>query len=89
MFQLAVHTVGGVIAAGDVIMLIVPNADNLIVEAKVNPQDINQLQLGQRARLRFSAFNQRSTPEIAGVLTRISPTTGFGSPHSHTQTAAC
>jgi len=75
VFQLAVHTVGGVIAAGDVIMLVVPNADNLIVEAKVNPQDIDQLQLGQKARLRFSAFNQRSTPEIAGVLTRISADT--------------
>jgi HlyD family secretion protein len=75
VFQLAVHTVGGVIAAGDAIMLIVPHADNLIVEAKVNPQDIDQLQLGQKARLRFSAFNQRSTPEIAGVLTRISADT--------------
>ena len=75
VFQLAVHTVGGVIAAGDVIMLVVPNADNLIVEAKVNPQDIDQLQLGQKARLRFSAFNQRSTPEIAGFLTRISADT--------------
>src|SRR5439155_12823449 len=62
VFQLAVHTVGGVITAGDTIMLVVPNADNLIVEAKVNPQDIDQLQLGQRAMLRFSAFNQRTTP---------------------------
>ena len=75
VFQLAVHTVGGVIAAGDAIMLIVPNADNLIVEAKVNPQDIDQLQLGQKAMLRFSAFNQRTTPEIAGAITRISADT--------------
>src|SRR5207244_10911135 len=44
VFQLAVHTVGGVITAGDPIMLIVPEADNLAVEAKVNPQDIDQLQ---------------------------------------------
>src|ERR1051326_322428 len=75
VFQLAVHTVGGVIAAGDAIMLIVPNADNLIVEAKVNRQDIDQLQLGQKAMLRFSAFNQRTTPEIAGAITRISADT--------------
>ncbi len=75
VFQLAVHTVGGVVAPGDTIMLIVPNADNLIVEAKVNPQDIDQLQLGQKAMLRFSAFNQRTTPEIAGAVARISADT--------------
>jgi HlyD family secretion protein len=75
VFQLAVHTVGGVVAAGDAIMLIVPNADNLIVEARVNPQDIDQLQLGQKAMLRFSAFNQRTTPEIAGAVVRISADT--------------
>src|SRR5438132_6267312 len=75
VFQLAVHTVGGVVAPGDTIMLIVPHADNLIVEAKVNPQDIDQLQLGQKALLRFSAFNQRTTPEIAGAVSRISADT--------------
>ena len=75
VFQLAVHTVGGVVAPGDTIMLIVPHADNLIVEAKVNPQDIDQLQLGQKAMLRFSAFNQRTTPEIAGAVARISADT--------------
>src|SRR5205814_4675364 len=75
VFQLAVHTVGGVITAGDPIMLIVPEADNLAVEAKVNPQDIDQLQLNQKAILRFSAFNMRTTPEIEGVVTRISADT--------------
>ncbi len=72
VFQLNVHTIGGVISAGDAIMLIVPAADNLTVEAKVNPQDINQLQLGQKATLRFTSFNQQSTPEIDGTVSRIS-----------------
>ncbi|MFZ5692405.1 MAG: HlyD family type I secretion periplasmic adaptor subunit [Pseudomonadota bacterium] len=72
VFQSTVHTVGGVISAGDAIMLIVPAADNLTVEAKVNPQDINQLQLGQKAILRFTAFNQQTTPEIEGAVSRIS-----------------
>ncbi len=72
VFQLAVHTVGGVITAGDPIMLIVPEADNLAVEVKVNPQDIDQLQLNQKAILRFTSFNARTTPEIEGVVTRIS-----------------
>jgi HlyD family secretion protein len=70
--QLAVHTVGGVVTAGDPIMLIVPAADALSIEAKVSPQDIDQLHLGQPAGLRFSAFNQRTTPEINGAIARIS-----------------
>lgn len=75
VFQSAVHTVGGVIAAGDTVMQIVPAADNLAVEAKVNPQDIDQLKVGQSALLRLSAFNQRTTPEVDGVVTRISADT--------------
>jgi HlyD family secretion protein len=70
--QLAVHTVGGVVSASDPIMLIVPEADALSVEAKVLPQDIDQLRLGQSAGLRFSAFNQRTTPEISGTISRVS-----------------
>ncbi len=72
VFQSNVHTVGGVITAGDAIMMIVPDADNLTVEARINPQDIDQLRLGQKALLRFTTFNQRTTPEIYGEVTRVS-----------------
>ena len=72
VFQSNVHTVGGVIAAGDTIMMVVPDAETLTVEAKVNPQDIDQLYLGQKTLLRFTTFNQRTTPEIYGTVTRIS-----------------
>ena len=72
VLQSSVHTVGGVITAGDAIMLIVPDADNLSVEAKVNPQDIDQLRIGQNTLLRLSAFNQRTTPELNGTISRIS-----------------
>jgi HlyD family secretion protein len=70
--DLKVHTIGGVIAAGDPIMLIVPDTDTLTVEVKIAPQDIDQLYLGQAATLRFTAFNARSTPEITGHVTFIS-----------------
>ena len=70
--QLGVHTVGGVVSPGDLVMLIVPKGDLLAIEAKVSPQDIDQLHLGQPAGLRFSAFNQRTTPEITGSISRIS-----------------
>jgi HlyD family secretion protein len=71
--QSNVHTVGGVITAGDTIMLIVPQTDDLQVEAKVNPHDIDKLQVGQKTLLRLSAFNQRTTPELNGVVSRVSP----------------
>lgn len=69
--QLAVHTVGGVIQAGEAIMLIVPVSDELTVEVRVAPQDIDQVTTGQAAILRLSAFSQRTTPELSGVLTKI------------------
>ena len=74
VLQSTVHTVGGVITAGgDALMLIVPQADDLQVEAKVNPTDIDKLQIGQKTLLRLSAFNQRTTPELNGVVSRVSP----------------
>ena len=73
VLQSTVHTVGGVITAGADIMIIVPQTDDLQVEAKVNPQDIDKLQIGQKTLLRLSAFNQRTTPELNGVVTRVSP----------------
>ncbi|AMX97951.1 MULTISPECIES: HlyD family type I secretion periplasmic adaptor subunit [Mesorhizobium] len=72
VLQLAVHTIGGVITAGEPVMLIVPVADRLTVEARVAPQDIDQLKQGQEATLRLSAFNQRTTPELNGSVSKIS-----------------
>jgi HlyD family secretion protein len=72
VFQLTVHTVGGVISPGEAIMLIVPDADSLTVEAKVDPKDIEQVQLKQKAVLRFPAFNAATTPEMNGEVSRIS-----------------
>ena len=71
--QLTVHTVGGVVAAGDPIMLIVPDEDALTVEVRIQPQDIDQIFPGQAASLRFTAFSQRTTPTIEGKLSLISP----------------
>ena len=70
--QSTIHTVGGVISNSDAIMLIVPEADVLALEARIAPQDIDQVRLGQRAILRFTAFNRRTTPEINGEVSRIS-----------------
>ena len=69
---LAVHTVGGVIAAGETLMRVVPAEDRLNVEARLPPQERDQTHPGQRAILRFSALNQRTTPEIEGSVAMIS-----------------
>jgi HlyD family secretion protein len=70
--QLTMHTVGGVIGNGETIMQIVPHADVLVVEAKVAPQDVDQVAPGAKVNVRIMAGNQRTTPNIEGVLTRVS-----------------
>jgi HlyD family secretion protein len=70
--QLAVHTVGGVIGNGQTIMQIVPRTDELVIEAKVAPHDIDQVAVGAKANVRIMAGNQRITPQIIGVVTRMS-----------------
>lgn len=69
--QLAVHTVGGVVGAGEALMTIVPEDEPLTVEIKILPADIDQVHAGQTTNVRFPAFNQRTTPELTGRLTRV------------------
>jgi HlyD family secretion protein len=69
--ELAVHTVGGVIAPGDTVMSIVPKDDQKTIEVRLMPTDIDQVTIGQPAVLRFPAFNQRTTPEVNGKIARL------------------
>jgi HlyD family secretion protein len=70
--ELTVHTVGGVIAPGEQIMLIVPDGDALAIEARIATRDVDQVHLGQPATMRFAAFNQKTTPEINGFVSLVS-----------------
>jgi len=71
--QLTAHTVGGIILPqGEPIMLIVPEADALTAEVRIAPQDIDQVHIGQPASMHFSAFSQRTTPQVTGEVSRIS-----------------
>ncbi|MCB1515619.1 MAG: HlyD family type I secretion periplasmic adaptor subunit [Hyphomicrobiaceae bacterium] len=69
--QLAVHTVGGVVSPAEPILLIVPDGDALTLDAQVAPRDREQIALGATAKIRFAAFNQRTTPEIEGRVKLI------------------
>lgn len=67
-----VHTTGGVIAPGQVIMEIIPTDEALIIDVKVDPKDRNAVREGQDAEIRFSAFDRRTTLPIKGKVTVIS-----------------
>lgn len=69
---LSVHTLGGVIQPGGKILDIVPQDERLVVEARLSPQDIDRIQLGQMAEVRFTAFKSRDTPKIEGKLMVVS-----------------
>ncbi len=69
--KLAFTTIGGVVPPAETIVEIVPDTDRLTVEAKINTADIDQLHLGQPAMLRFTAFNQQTTPQLKGKLRHI------------------
>jgi HlyD family secretion protein len=73
--QLAAHTIGGVIRPGDTIMEIVPDTEDLQVEARLQPKDIDQVRTGQSAFVRFSAFNQQVTPQLTGTVSYVSADT--------------
>lgn len=70
--QLTYHTVGGVIQAGQPIMQVVPGDDRLVIELRIQPNDIHHVAAGQSAFIRLTAFPQRTTPEVEGRVARLS-----------------
>ena len=70
--QRTVHTVGGVISPAEQIMLIVPETDVLVVEARIDPAMIDRLRIGSAVVLRFPAFDAATTPDLKGSLTHVS-----------------
>lgn len=71
--QLSVHTVGGVINPSEIISLIVPESDKMVIRARISPNDIDQVVSSNReAFIRFSSFDHQTTPELVGVVQTIS-----------------
>lgn len=71
--KIAYLTVGSAIPAGQPIMQVVPDSDNMVVDAHVRPQDIDQIRVGQKARVTFSGLNRQATPDISGSVIFVSP----------------
>ncbi|MDD7908846.1 MULTISPECIES: HlyD family type I secretion periplasmic adaptor subunit [Pseudovibrio] len=71
--QLEVNTEGGVVGAGALLMLIVPDTVDLVVETRVRPTDVDQVTIGQEARVRLAALDQRVTPELFATVKHVAP----------------
>jgi HlyD family secretion protein len=75
VYQMMIHTEGGVISPAEPLMMIVPEADELVLQAQVAPQSIEQIHEGQTAHIRFPAFSSRTTPELAAEVFSVSADT--------------
>ena len=71
--ELAIHTVGGVVSPGQKLMEIIPSSEPLIVDAKIRPDQIEQVHIGQKATVRISSFKLAVAPELDGKVTNVSP----------------
>lgn len=71
VMALTVNTIGGVIRPGDPLLDIVPQENDLVVEVKVDNQDIDNIYLGQSAEVQLNAFNRRTIPLVDGWVTYI------------------
>jgi epimerase transport system membrane fusion protein len=69
---LEIHTLGAVVPPGGDLLDIVPQGEDLIVEARVSPLDVDRVHVGQTAEVRFSAFKSRTTPKIDGSVISLS-----------------
>ena len=72
VYGLQVHTPRSVIRSADPVLFLVPQDRPLVIAARVDPIHIDQLHMGQDVILRFSAFDQRQTPELFGKVVQIS-----------------
>jgi len=70
--EMAYNSRGSVVRPGDTLLELLPTASNLVIEARVSPQDVDVVKVGQEARLRFSALNVRTTPTVDATVTYLS-----------------
>lgn len=64
--------IGGVVAPGEAIMQLVPEGDKLLIEGRIEPSFIDQVTQRQETVIRFSSFDSRATPELAGRVVFVS-----------------
>lgn len=73
--ELQIVTLGGVVPPGATILQIIPTSDGLVFETRIDPAAVDQVYVGQEAKLVLAAFNQTTTPELQGTVRNVSPDT--------------
>ncbi|VVT11126.1 HlyD family type I secretion periplasmic adaptor subunit [Rhizobium sp. EC-SD404] len=73
LHELNVSTIGGIVQAGETLVSVIPMDDDLIVEAKLSPGDVDQVMAGQIARIRLTGLSQRVTPELSAGVIDVAP----------------
>jgi HlyD family secretion protein len=68
-----VHTIGGIVAPGQKLMSIIPSSEPLIVNAKIRPEEVDQVHIDQPATIHISSFKLPVPLELEGVVTNVSP----------------
>jgi HlyD family secretion protein len=68
-----VHTVGGVVSPGEILMTIIPQGEAMLISVQINPSDVDRIKPGQEALLRLSNFDPRATPELTAIVQTVSP----------------
>lgn len=71
--KIAFLTIGSAVPANQPMLQIVPDRDNLVVDAKIRPQDVDQVSVGQTTRVTLSGLNRQTTPDVSGKLIFVSP----------------
>lgn len=70
--ELRVHTVGGVIPAGGDVLDIVPSGEELLIDARIAPADIDEVRPGLPARVIMTGYSMRTTPTLEGTVRKVS-----------------
>ena len=83
MFNLAIHTVGAVVASGDELMEIVPLDDDLILRARIPAAEVERVSPGLAATVRLTSFNRNTTPELVGTIETVSADANIDAESEH------
>lgn len=73
LHEMNVTTIGGIVSSGETLVSVIPMDDELMIEAKLSPTDVDQVTAQQTARIRLSGLNQRVTPELTGYVIDVAP----------------
>lgn len=73
VYQMAIHTIGGVVAPGETIMQVVPSGDQLALDVRLSALDVDKVYVGQKVGARFSGLDSRTTPELEATVSSIAP----------------